>query len=409
MDLLVKPTKFRHGNAWREVRARASDDPRVRRLLAGGGQLNFVRDRWLAWRDALLQKPGFIRWASRFPLTKPMARRRTRELFDLAAGFVYTQILTTCVRLNLFEHLRSGPKTVKSLAQALDLPVNSVRTVVKGAQALDLIEERGDERYGLGQLGAALLANPGVIAMVHHHALLYQDLRDPVALLRDPSSATSLSRYWAYAQDSVPDALPAESVASYSQLMASSQDFICAEVLDAYPVTRHQQLLDIGGGEGRFAEAAMMRSKKIKATVFDLPAVAERAELRFADAGFAQRGGVIGGDFFVDSLPQMADLVTLVRVLHDHDDDKARKLLDQAHSALLPGGTVVIAEPMADTPGAKKAGDAYFGFYLMAMRSGRPRTFGEIKRFLADAGFDNVREHQTSNPLLTRVISAKVL
>ena len=45
-----------------------------------------------------------------------------------------------------------------------------------------------------------LLANPGIEAMVEHNALLYHDLADPVAFLRDPQRETALSRYWAYAR-----------------------------------------------------------------------------------------------------------------------------------------------------------------------------------------------------------------
>ena len=44
----------------------------------------------------------------RFPLTRPIARRRARELFDLCAGFVYSQVLLACVRLRLFEILAEG-------------------------------------------------------------------------------------------------------------------------------------------------------------------------------------------------------------------------------------------------------------------------------------------------------------
>ncbi len=46
----------------------------------------------------------------------------------------------------------------------------------------------------------------------------------------------------------------------------------------------------------------------------------------------------------------------------------------RAHDALPPGGTLLIAEPMAGTPGAEAMGDAYFGLYLWAMGSGRPRS-----------------------------------
>ena len=67
-----------------------------------GGAASRWLDRFRALRDGLAAKPGFRRWATRFPLTRPFARRRARALFDLCAGFVYTQVLLACVRLRVF-------------------------------------------------------------------------------------------------------------------------------------------------------------------------------------------------------------------------------------------------------------------------------------------------------------------
>ena len=47
----------------------------------------------LAWRDRLLGSPRFQRAAARFPLTRPLARRRARTLFDISAGFVSPPII----------------------------------------------------------------------------------------------------------------------------------------------------------------------------------------------------------------------------------------------------------------------------------------------------------------------------
>ena len=45
-----------------------------------------------------------------------------------------------------------------------------------------------------------MVGNPGLAAMVEHHAILYADLRDPVALLRgEGRGGTGLARYWPYA------------------------------------------------------------------------------------------------------------------------------------------------------------------------------------------------------------------
>jgi demethylspheroidene O-methyltransferase len=43
-----------------------------------------------------------------------------------------------------------------------------------------------------------------------------------------------------------------------------------------------------------------------------------------------------------------------------------------------PGGTLLVAEPMAGAPGRRSMGDAYFGIYLLAMGRGRPRTAREL-------------------------------
>jgi hypothetical protein len=54
---------------------------------AHGDQGPSWSDRFSAWRESLTARPAFRAWAARFPLTRPLARRRARELFDLYSGF----------------------------------------------------------------------------------------------------------------------------------------------------------------------------------------------------------------------------------------------------------------------------------------------------------------------------------
>jgi demethylspheroidene O-methyltransferase len=100
-------------------------------------------------------------------------------------------------------------------------------------------------------------------------------------------------------------------------------------------------------------------------------------------------------------------LFSLIRVLHDHDDEPVRQLLERLHSALRPGGHLLIAEPMAGTAGAESIGDTYFSFYLWAMGSGRPRTAQELEAMCLTAGFARVSEFRTPIPALTRVLVAQ--
>jgi demethylspheroidene O-methyltransferase len=366
------------------------------------------RDRFRAWREGLTASPGFRRWAASFPLTRPFARRRARALFDICAGFVYSQVLLACVRLRLFDWLEHGPVGEAALAVQLDLPPEAAARLLRAAAALDLVAQRADGNWALGPLGAAMIGNPGIAAMVEHHALLYGDLADPVELLRRPRGGNALSGYWAYSGDQTPGELGPDRTRTYTALMAASQPMVAEEVLAAYDFRRHRCLLDVGGGSGAFLAAVAAEAPALRVVLFDLPAVAAEGRARFARLGIADRATAVGGDFASDALPQGADLVSLVRVLHDHDDDVVMALLRRIRAALPPGGRLLIAEPMSGTPGAEPAGDAYFGFYLLAMGRGRPRRPSELQAMLAEAGFAASRLVATRTPLLTRLLVADV-
>lgn len=358
---------------------------------------------WLRLRNGVYGSARFQRFAARFPLTRRVASRRAAQVFDLCAGFVYSQVLHAAVQTKLLHTLqRSGPGSVAALSQAIGLPLTAAERLLAAAAALALAELLPDGRYALGIRGADLLGNPAVLRMIEHHALLYRDLADPVALLRG-TTHTELSHFWSYARD--PDA--AESVTAYSELMSDSLELVAHDVIEAYPFARHSHVLDVGGGDGGFVRALAARAPRLELTLFDLPAVAARARERMLAAGLSARVGVLAGDMLHDALPYGADLLSFVRIIHDHDDADALRLLRSAHRALSAGGRLLIAEPMAGTRGAEAMGDAYFGFYLLAMGRGRPRSEQGLRLLLQAAGFERVREVPTRRPMLVRVLVAE--
>jgi demethylspheroidene O-methyltransferase len=354
----------------------------------------------------LLTNRTFQRWAVRLPGARLIADRRASALFELCAGFVYSQVLFAGVRLKLFEMLAEGPQTVAQLAPRLTLSLEATTRLLEAAASLQLAERRPHQRFGLGIHGASLISNPAVAQMVEHHAMLYRDLADPESLLRGTAPSTELNRFWSYAGHGPGERSTPEQVAQYSALMAGSMELLAQDILDAYPLHQHRHLMDLAGGEGAFVEAAA-RTAGLALTLFDLPAVANRARARLANAGLADRVTVVEGDLFTSTLPQGADLISLVRVVHDHDDIQALRILAVARRALGPGGVLLLAEPMAGTSGSQRMG-AYFGFYLMAMGQGRPRTWQELARMCHEAGFSRVRLAPTRRPMLTRVIVAQV-
>jgi demethylspheroidene O-methyltransferase len=404
-----------------------------------------LRERWRDWRHQTVARPGFQRWAAAFPLTRPVARTQARELFDLVAGFVYSQVLLACVRLRVFDALAAGPLSLAQLAQRVGLPAEGAERLVAAAVALRLLERRRGARVALGQLGAPMVGNGAIAAMVEHHATLYADLTDPVALLRR-EARPGMAGYWPYAAladqtasaeatagatggvgekadkagdgnefgtglgtgpGAGPASLDGARVAEYSALMTASQPLVTEQVLAAYRFDRHRVLLDVGCGEGSFAAAVAAQAPRLRLMLFDLPAVAERARERLAGLGLADRCRTYGGDFFRDPLPAGADLVSLVRVCFDHPDERVLRLLRNVRQALPDHGHVLLAEPLAGERGVEAMGDAYFGFYLLAMGRGRTRTVDELDQLLQAAGFEPAQVRPTHLPLNTGLIVAR--
>jgi len=386
-------------------------DATLTRAMSPAGARLSLRDRWRALRDRLMLDPRFHRWAAAFPLTRPIARRESRALFDIVAGFTYSQVLFACVRAQLFETLaQHGPMDTATLARRLAMPEDGAQRLLAAAASLRLLEQRDSGAWGLGPLGAPMVTHPAIAAMVEHHATLYRDLADPLSLLRGERAHTEMAGYWPYADtgpQSAPQALPTERVSDYSELMSASQPLVSEQILEAYPLNRHRRILDVGGGDGTFLTAVAKRAPRLELMLFDLPAVAERARLRMAERGLGDRTQTFGGSFFTDPLPTGADLISLVRVLFDHPDERVLTLLRAAHAALPPDGVLLVSEPMSGTPGAEAIGDAYYGLYLAAMGRGRSRTPQRIGELLAQAGFDKIRLLPTRLPLQTRVLVAR--
>lgn len=364
-----------------------------------------LRDRLRRLRDKILADPRFQRLVLENPLTRPFARRRARAMLDLCAGFVYSQVLLACVRLRLFDLLRDGPLDVEELAVKLSLGLNATRRLLEASSSLSLTQRRGDDRYGLGRLGAALLGSPAALAVIEHQPLLYADLADPVALLRGEIE-TKLSRYWPYSAAERPKDLSAVDVAPYSALMAVSQPLWAQEALAVYPIEKHRRLLDVGGGEGAFLCEAAKKAPALELMLFDLPSVAERAKTRLGDAGLLPRTQIFAGDFLRDSLPQGADVISLVRIVHDHDDASALTLLRNVRRALPQGGTLLIIEALSGEKGFEPLA-AYYGFYTLAMGRGEPRTVKQLAALLEAAGFSSPRLEPTLLPAMTSLIVAR--
>jgi demethylspheroidene O-methyltransferase len=369
------------------------------------------KDAWQARLERWYAHPGLYRWSLSNPLTRWLTRRRTRQLFDLMAGFVHSQVVLACVRLDVFRTLHQAPATLNDLARRTGLAPAVLQRLLLSAVALDLLEHRSAGRFGLGPLGVPLAQHEGIAQMIEHNHLLYQDMQDPLAFLGN-AWAGGMAGYWPYAHANAQAALPAEAVADkftrYSELMAASQGFVVQEILSSYFFDDHLCVLDVGAGRGRFVSELAAHAPHLSFKMFDLPPVLALAREGLQNKGLTHRVTLNPGSFLDDPLPEGADLITLVRVAHDHPDAVVRQILRKAHAALPVGGVLMLAEPMAQASSATGQGsataDAYFHFYLLAMGAGRLRTPQELQDMMKEAGFTHLELLNNDMPIHARIL-----
>ena len=255
-------------------------------------------------------------------------------------------------------------------------------TAAQGAASLGLLRALPGDRFALDDLGAAMLGNPAIAAFVAHHDLLYADLADPVRAAARRSGDEAVALLALCGQSAVGDR---------GERRAG----------DGRRALRRLQRADVahaGAGRGR-RSSTPIRSRGIGGSSMSAAATApfspprrERAPRLALDAvrssagrrrarGEASRRSASrprrGDRRRLPARPAARRAPTSSRwcaCCTTTTTNRRASLLAAVRDALPRGGVVVVAEPMAGARGAEPMGDAYFGFYLLAMGRGRPRT-----------------------------------
>ena len=90
-------------------------------------------DKILIRKDRLIANRQFQRIVAKVPFLSSISKSRAKGVFDLMAGFVYSQILLACVRVRLFEHLANGPLSLEELSKKVDMPIKGLERLLLGA------------------------------------------------------------------------------------------------------------------------------------------------------------------------------------------------------------------------------------------------------------------------------------
>jgi SAM-dependent methyltransferase len=160
-------------------------------------------------------------------------------------------------------------------------------------------------------------------------------------------------------------------------------------VLAAYDFSGSARLIDVGGGYGELLCAILTACPSMRGAIFDMPRCAEGAKRQLSDAGLTDRGEFIAGSFF-ESVPSGADAVIMKSIIHDWDDERSVKILQNCRRALAAGGKLLLVERiMPEIPEANTEHCSVTLSDLNMLRGpgGSERTEREYRELLSKSGF----------------------
>jgi hypothetical protein len=309
-------------------------------------------------------------------------------LFRMITGYYVSQAIYVAARLGIADLIGDGARAIEDLANQTHTHAASLRRVLRLLASAGLFTEDTEGRFSLSPIGTYLRSNaPG---SMHAAALVFGGItqRTWADLLRSVETGESAFRRVFGMDPFAYFAQHPDEGAHFDAAMAAFTTQIAAAVAAAYDFAQFRQIVDVGGGSGALLAGILGAHPTLKAVLFDLPPVVERAVPHLRALGLADRCEVVGGDLFQE-VPRGADAYLLKHVIHDWDDARAIAILRTCRRAMYPAAKLLIIEgvyPPRIDQSEESRGAAANDVNMLVCTGGRQRAEAEFRRLYGTAG-----------------------
>lgn len=315
-------------------------------------------------------------------MNEPSSRSRLSELL---VGYWFTQSIYVAAKLGLAERLKNGARSVADLAAETGTHEKSLFRLLRALASLGIFKE--EERRTFALTPEAELLRPDVpgsqwamaVMIGEEHYRAWGELLDSVR-----TGATAFDKIYKKPLFEYLSEHP-QQAAVFDKAMVAVHGRETSAILDAYDFSTFKSVTDVGGGNGSMLCGLLGRYPKLHGTLYDLPGVIGRAGANVDAAGLANRVHLVDGDFF-ESVPAGADAYLLRHIIHDWDDEKSVRILENVHRALGGRGRVLVIESVIP-PGNEPFFGKLLDLAMLVGPGGQERTPEEYRDLFGKAGF----------------------
>jgi len=329
-------------------------------------------------------------------------------VLNLIDAFRHSKTMFAATALGIFDRLHEKPATAAELAEAVSADSGATERLLDACAALRLVRKE-DGIFHNEPVASAYLISASPQSMRGY--ILYSD--------------RVLYPVWGNLADGIREGSPRwkqtfgleggifdaffrsdEAMHEFLRGMHGFGTLSSPRVVEAFDLSSFRMLVDLGGATGHLAIAACTCYPELRATVFDLPRVAEVARAHAARSAVNERIGIVEGDFFRDPLPD-ADLYAVGRIFHDWDDETVVTLARKIHATLPENGALLVADKLLNEDGVGPLPANMQSLNMLVVTEGKERSLSQFERLLREAGFARVAGKRTGAPL-DAVLAVKI-
>jgi len=313
-------------------------------------------------------------------------------------GALMQQSISVAAKLGIADLLADQPQTAAELAAKTDTHEPSLYRVLRLLASAGIFAETADHKFELTPISALLREDaPNSLryfAIMQGEEWLWRTFGELMHSVKTGGTAQAkvhgIGGFEFLAQHP-------EDAEIFNRAMTNFSLPVVPAIVEAYDFSGVSRLVDIAGGHGILLAGILKANPQVQGVLFDLPSVIEGAGELLEKEGVRSRAEFASGNFF-EGVPAGADVYLMKHIIHDWDDERSIKILQNIRSAMNENGKVLICEmvvPEGNEPSPSKILD----IQMLVCTGGKERTEDEFRRLLESSGFRLTRIIPTKSPV----------
>lgn len=316
---------------------------------------------------------------------------------QLAFGALMTQALYIAAKLGIADLLAASPQTVGQLAAATGSHERSLYRVLRSLASVGVFEEVNPQVFALTPRAEPLrsdapnsMRNGAIFMGEEWHWHVWGEMRYSVKTGQPAWGHVHGAEVFDYF------ATHPQQSEIFNGAMTDMSTGTAPAVVEAYDFSGIETLADIAGGHGYLLAQVLKANPGMRGILFDVPPVIEGAGALLENEGVDERVNTIPGNFFT-SVPDGANAYIMKHIIHDWDDKRSLKILQNIHAAMPDDGKVLIVETVVPETGEPHY-SKLLDLEMLVSPGGQERTAAEYGQLLAAAGLRLTRIIPTASP-----------